>query len=261
MQNLQNFIEVVKKLRDPKDGCPWDLKQDHHSLLPYLIEESFEFFHAVENNDYTEMEGELGDILLQVVLHSQIASENKHFTLDSVAKKITDKMIRRHPHVFGDQKLQTAGEVQLNWQQIKNKEKENINLPYINSKDNLNTALYSAHRIGKKTSRVNFDWENSNQVLEKVEEELQELKDELKENKINKDKVNEELGDLLFSLAQLARHLEIDPELCLKQANQKFIDRFTDMEELIKKDGKELEKTPSQLMEKYWKQVKRNETK
>ncbi len=261
--NLERLAQVVKDLRDPETGCPWDLKQTHQSLLRYLIEESYEFHHAVELNNYKDMEEELGDVLLQVVLHSQLASEKKKFDLDSVSKVIADKMIRRHPHVFNNPqgKVLEESEIKDNWQKIKHDEKGRPKQKHRIDKSYLKfPSLFAAEKIGKKTNKINFDWDNAHQVADKVEEEWQELKVELKEDhKKNHIRIKEELGDLLFSVAQLSRHLDIEPEDALRCANQKFINRFNTMEDLISNDKKSLEQMNQEEMEDYWKKVKKIE--
>ena len=258
------LIQVIKDLRDPVNGCPWDLKQTHQSLLKYLIEESYEFKDAVEKNDQTHMEEELGDVLLQVVLHAQLASERKAFDMESVAAKLTEKMIRRHPHVFENRETGlTADDVLLNWAKIKEEEKakddakkthHRITESYLNM-----PALSSAIKIGKKTADIKFDWDDYSQVAYKVEEEWQELKEELAPQTLNKERVREEFGDLLFSMAQLARHLDIDPEEALREANKKFIRRFNQMENLMLKNGVVLENLNQTQMDVYWNEAKHQE--
>ncbi len=253
---LEKCIQVIEKLRDPKGGCPWDLEQTHESLLKYLLEESYEFMEAVELKNSKMMEEELGDVLLQVLLHSTIASESKTFNLESVAKTLADKIIRRHPHVFGDVKVSGADEVVANWKDIKEKEKGEKKHT-IDEKLLQSPALLSAFNIGKKSTTVNFDWDDYYQVIGKVEEEWQEVKEELPPGgRFNKERVREEIGDLLFSVAQLARHLDIEPEECLRDANRKFINRFKQVEDAVKSKGKILGETPQSELEKIWIQVK-----
>lgn len=261
---LHELIKVIWQLRNPVGGCPWDLEQTHESLLKSFIEETYEFVHATEKNDISEMESELGDVLLQIILHSVIAEQDKKFTLESVAKKLREKLVFRHPHVFGELSNQSfsSGEVLDNWDKLKDKEKElkKSNESNINPSLLSLPALMSAHKIGKRSKKYNFDWTNYQDVLKKVDEELDEVKAELKAKTINKAKVNEEIGDLLFSVAQLARHMDIDPEESLRDANKKFIKRFNVMEKIIEKDSaKILELNPEQL-ENYWLKAK-NETK
>ena len=255
---LSRCIEVIKRLRHPTQGCPWDLEQTHESLLKYLLEESYEFIEATELKDAQLMEEELGDVLLQILLHATIAEETKSFDLESVAKTLADKMIRRHPHVFGkeNEKL-TSDEVLANWKEIKKQEKGEKKYS-IDNKFLHAPALESAYKIGAKSTQVNFDWENYYQVLGKVEEEWQEVKEELPPGgNFDKARVKEEIGDLLFSVAQLARHLDLNPEECLKEANKKFISRFQKVEDKVKAAGKTLEKTPQSELEALWVEVKK----
>lgn len=256
---LEKLIEVIAKLRDPKDGCPWDLKQTHQSLLKFLIEESYEYVHAVEEEDYSKMEEEIGDVLLQVLLHSQMASESNKFDIESVAKVLADKMIYRHPHVFKDKSIATTpAEVMTNWEKLKAKTKQQSN--FFTKDDTCMPALMSAHKIGKKSAQVNFDWDHFSQVVGKVQEEWDEVQVELnvKDVKKNKAKIKEEIGDLLFSTAQLARHLDIDAEEALRDANLKFINRFTKLETLIKSEGKDMQKMSVPELEEYWQRIKKS---
>lgn len=254
---LRRAIDVIKALRHPISGCKWDLKQTHESLLKYLIEESYEYIEAVNNKSSKEMEDELGDILLQVLLHSQIASETNSFDLESVAKNLSEKMIRRHPHVFKtSQEEITEEEIISNWAEIKKAEKGNKEETFFKSKDLNLPALSSSYKIGKKSKEVNFDWNNYKDVILKVEEELQEVKEELTETP-NPKKVQEEIGDLLFSVAQLSRHLDVDPEEALREANKKFIDRFTKIEKKVKSQNKKVQDFSNEQLEKLWKEVKK----
>lgn len=255
---LERAISVIKALRHPKTGCPWDLEQTHSSLLKYLIEESYEYIEAVEKNDPKLMEEEIGDVLFQVILHASIGEESGDFTLEGAAKHLADKLVRRHPHVFSKPEHGiTSEQVLENWQKIKVTEKGerkySIDEKYLHA-----PALESAFKIGKKSTSVNFDWEDYHQVAMKVEEEWQEVKEELPPGKeYNKARVKEEIGDLLFSVAQLARHLDINPEECLRDANKKFINRFQKVEDMVKAQGKKLEDTPQAELENYWVKVKK----
>ena len=254
---LIRCIEVVKALRHPVTGCPWDLEQTHESLLKYLIEECYEFVESVEKKDPKHMEEEVGDVLFQVLLHTTMGEENKNFSLESAAKNLADKLIRRHPHVFLSGDKLTPDEVKENWEKIKQAEKSSQKYS-IDEKLLQNPALESAFKIGKKSTTVNFDWENYQQVVMKVEEEWQEVKEELPPNgQFNQARVKEEIGDLLFSVAQLARHLDLNPEDCLRDANKKFINRFKKVEDAVKGQGKLLEQTPQQELEEIWVKVKK----
>ena len=256
---IEQLIEVVAALRHPETGCPWDLEQDHKTLLPFLVEESYEFREAVESGDYDHMREEIGDVLLQVVLHSQLASEEKKFSFEDVARGIKEKIIRRHPHVFNNPegKKLTTEEIKTEWNNIKAEEKNDQSYKSaIKKKILFAPSLTSAYEIGKKTEGLNFDWEDYNQVAYKVEEEWQELKEELMPTKVNKERVAEELGDFLFSAAQLARHLDLDPEEILHQANQKFLRRFYSMEDLVREEGKDFKDMKQADLDHYWNQAK-----
>jgi MazG family protein len=265
--NFEKLKEVIADLRHPTDGCPWDLKQTHQSLLKYLLEESYEFVEAVESGDPKKMEEEIGDVLMQVLLHAQLGSEKKVFDIESVSAKLSEKLIRRHPHVFEKKDTSLSAEqVLINWEKIKAEEK----LREAGEKDHhrikssvLNAPpLMSAVKIGKKTNDIKFDWDDYTQVAYKVEEEWQELKEELTPHRtLNRDAVFEELGDLLFSVAQLARHLEMDPHDALRAANKKFLRRFHAMEDLMLQKGVVLEDMDQSQMDVYWNQAKFNEKK
>jgi len=259
---LHQLINVVTKLRDPNGGCPWDLEQTHQTLLPFLLEESYEFIEAVEKNSHEHMKEEIGDVLLQVLLHSVIAQQEGYFTLEDVAKNLTDKLISRHPHVFGEnanknQANLSSEKVIENWINIKKEEKAGIKEYFIGEKLLHHPALSSSHKIGKKTKEVNFDWQDYTQVIYKVEEEWQELKEELppvfqKLTPNMLERVEEELGDMLFSMAQLARHLNLDAEEVLRKANKKFIHRFQKMEDIIEKQKQDKSKLSPQEWNHLW---------
>ncbi|MCO4753856.1 MAG: nucleoside triphosphate pyrophosphohydrolase [Bacteriovoracaceae bacterium] len=251
---FQNLVNVIAKLRHPVDGCPWDLKQTHQSLLKYLVEETYEYVHAVEKQDFTKMEEELGDVLLQVLLHSQIASENDHFDIESVSKTLARKMIERHPHVFKDKSIaQSADEVSKNWEEIKQKDSEN----FFKEEDVYMPSLMAADKIGAKSAKVNFDWDTVEQVYVKVEEELGEVLQELREEHRSDKRLKEEVGDLLFSVAQLSRHLGFDPEDALREANKKFINRFSHMENKAKSENKNMKHMNVEQLEQLWQETKK----
>ena len=231
--SIDKIRRVIEILRDPDGGCPWDLKQDYNSIAPYSIEEAYELVNAIEKNDINEIKSELGDLLLQVVLISQIACDQGDFNFDDVADEISQKIIRRHPQIF-DENYKINDLPQESWERIKNLEKKNKNNSNKNTLDqienNMPTILKSL-KIQKKAASLNFDWISKDQVLEKVDEELNELKDALKEK--NNKNIEDELGDLFFTLISLSRHLNLDPDQTLKKANQKFIKRFNKMENII----------------------------
>ena len=231
--SIDKIRRVIEILRDPDGGCPWDLKQDYNSIAPYSIEEAYELVDAIEKNDINEIKSELGDLLLQVVLISQIASDQGDFNFDDVAEEISQKIIRRHPQIF-DENYKINDLPQESWERIKNLEKKNKNTSNKSTLDqienNMPTVLKSL-KIQKKAASLNFDWISKDQVLKKVDEELNELKDALKEK--NNKNIEDELGDLFFTLISLSRHLNLDPDQTLKKANQKFIKRFNKMENII----------------------------
>lgn len=232
--NTETLVELVATLRGP-NGCPWDKEQTHESLAPYAIEETYELVDAIESKDDEELKGELGDVLFQVAIHAQLAQERGAFTFEDVAQSINEKLIRRHPHVFGDTKVESIAEIWKNWEQIKKEEKANQKekkkgfgipkgLP----------SLQAAHKIGDKTHRAEFDWKNAQDVWLKVEEEIDELKIAMKSQ--DQKEIVHELGDVLFSLSQLARHLQLEAEVSLREANRRFEERYFKMLEIAKID-------------------------
>jgi tetrapyrrole methylase family protein/MazG family protein len=241
---------VIARLRGP-DGCPWDRKQTHESLRPYLLEETYEFLDAVAEGDVEAMAEELGDILLQVLLHAQIASEEGFFDIRDVVAGLTDKMIRRHPHVFGDAKVETADEVNRNWEEIKQKEKGEKPVSVLSGIPSQFPALLKAYELSKKAAKVGFDWEKKGDVFRKAEEELAEL------SRAESDREREEeLGDLLFVAVNLARFLKVNPELALLGACRKFERRFRHLEEKAYAAGKKLEELSMREMDAWWEEAK-----
>jgi len=256
---LPRLLEIMRRLRDPKTGCPWDIEQDFASIAPYTIEEAYEVADAIERGDMADLEGELGDLLLQTVYHTAMGEEAGHFTFETVTRAIADKMVARHPHVFGNESRDKSAEQQTaDWEAIKAKERAGkaeagtldgvaIGLP----------ALLRALKLQKRAARVGFDWPSTTEVLDKINEESRELV-EAKET-LPQDKVEEEYGDLLFVMANLGRHLGLDPEAALRAANAKFTRRFEAVETKLAERGK----TPSQSdlaeMDALWDQVKTEE--
>jgi len=233
LKSIQKIRKIIQILRDPIDGCPWDLKQNYNTLAPYSIEEVYELVNAIESNNTLEIKNELGDLLLQIVMISQIASEKKHFDFDDVAEEISKKMIRRHPQIF-DHSYDKDDLPHDSWERIKNTEKSHEINEEFHALDKIEVnipAILRAIKIQKKASSLNFDWDNNIQVMRKVDEELNELKEAINNN--YKHNIEEELGDLLFSLIGLSRHLELDPEQTLRKANNKFIIRFNTMENIL----------------------------
>ena len=233
LPSINKIKKIIQILRDPIDGCPWDIKQNYKSLAPYSIEEAYELVNAIEKNDISEIKNELGDLLLQVTLISQIASENDDFTFDDVAEAISEKIIRRHPQIF-DKDYNKDDLPHDSWERIKNLETLSKNVANGNVLDNIETnipAMLKSIKIQKRASSLNFDWDNNNQVMKKVDEELNELKEAL--DKKDKGCIEDELGDLFFTLINLSRHLKLDPEQTLRKSNDKFISRFNALENIL----------------------------
>ncbi len=255
-RSIIKLIEIIAKLRDPIDGCPWDLEQTHNSLIQYVIEEAYEVAHAIRNSDTNSLTEELGDLLLQVVLHSQIASELEEFEFKDVVNTLCEKLIRRHPHVFADKKSITKKEVNRSWEEIKKAEKEAryTKTPLSDSlkeKIHIHPPISGTIKISKKVSQKGFKWETSDEIWNKVYEELNELKLALKSK--NNKHAEEEFGDVIFSLINVALWYELDPEEALIKANNKFIDRLSYIEEASKN---KLESLSKQELQELWKQAK-----
>lgn len=250
------LVELIAHLRSP-EGCPWDRKQTHESLRPYLIEEAYEFLDAVAEEDVEAMADELGDVLLQVMLHSQIASEEGTFDIYEVIERLNEKMIRRHPHVFGGQTVKTAEEVKQNWDQIKQQERANEQEESLLDKIPAHLpALLKSYEQQKRVAKVGFDWEKKEDVLAKVQEELEELF-----TAQTTEEQEEEFGDLLFVLGSLARFFDVNPELALLGACRKFETRFRYIEQQARRHGKSLEELTMEQMDAWWDEAKANQKK
>ncbi len=248
-QEFQRFMEVVVRLRKE---CPWDREQTHQSIRHSLIEETYEVVEAIDNDDPDELKRELGDLMLHVALHSVMAGEEGSFTVEDVLSASTEKLIRRHPHVFGTVKAGTSGEVKSNWEKIKMSEGRQSLLDGIPKEL---PSLLRAHRTQDKVSKVGFDWKEKSAVWEKVNEEINELKSAEKEG--DREAVEEEFGDLLFSLVNYARFLRVNPELALKKTTEKFTRRFRAMEREVLQKGKTLEHVSPEEMDELWNEEKR----
>lgn len=253
-RHFDGLVDIVKTLRGP-DGCPWDKEQTHQSLARFAQEEVAELVEAIEAQNPESVCEELGDVLLQVVLHAQIASEAQHFTIQDVIASIAGKMIHRHPHVFGDAKLESSAEVRRHWQQLKATEKKTK--PLSSGLPLTLPALLASQKIGERTKQFKFDWENLKDVIHKVEEELAELKQALADS--TREEQVKELGDLLFSLAQLARHLGADAEQSLRQTNRRFENRFACMQALMSQAGVVFATATPAILETYWQKAKQEE--
>ena len=257
--DIQKLVDVMAKLRSP-DGCPWDKEQDHDTLKRFLVEESYEVIEAVENKDFEHLKEELGDLLLQVVFHAQVAEENNHFKFQDVIDGIYNKLIHRHPHVFNDASVNNSREVEVQWEAIKRKEKKNLaadgkERSAIDGVPTSMPATLQAMRLTEKAGRVGFDWKNVHDVMEKVDEELGELKDSLKSN--DRKEIEHELGDLFFAVSNLSRHLNMDPEEVHRKALHRFRARFKMMEKFAHEAGTELRELSIEEQEKLWQWAKK----
>ena len=253
---MPRLLEIMRRLRDPQTGCPWDIEQDFATIAPYTIEEAYEVADAIERAAWDELKGELGDLLFQSVFHAQMAEEKGLFSFQDVADTMSDKMVARHPHVFGDQSRDKSAEQQtLDWETIKAAEREArarggvlddvaLNLP----------ALMRAEKLQKRAARVGFDWPDIGQVVDKIAEEARELA-EARES-LPQDKIAEEMGDLLFVMANLARHLKVDAETALRDANAKFVRRFHFIEAELEKRGKTPDESDLEEMDALWTRAK-----
>lgn len=254
--SIRKLRAIMAALRDPQKGCPWDIEQDFASIAPYTIEEAYEVADTISRQAWDEFPGELGDLLLQVVFHAQIASEAGMFDFDDVANRISDKLISRHPHVFGDENRDKSAEQQVkDWEAIKATERASkaekrvldgvaLGLP----------ALTRAIKLQNRAARVGFDWPDASHVLTKLTEETAELV-EARDHKTPAD-VAEEFGDLLFVMANLARHLDLDPEQALRDANDKFTRRFNEIEDILAKEGRQPHDSDLAEMDRLWDTVK-----
>ncbi|MGA0333185.1 MAG: nucleoside triphosphate pyrophosphohydrolase [Kiritimatiellia bacterium] len=256
MSQMQRLLEIMRTLRSP-EGCPWDREQTVETLKPYAVEEVYEVIDAIDRGDLKDHCEELGDLLLQVVFQAQLREEEGAFCFEDVAQSISDKLVRRHPHVFGDVKVADAGEVLVNWNAIKETEKADRE-PETSVLDRVPKhlpALLKAHDLQKQAAKVGFDWPDIHPVLDKVEEEISELREAL----LREDSAHarEELGDLLFVLANLGRHLGGNAEQMLQEGNRKFQNRFREVEKRVRASGKSMQDCSLEELDQIWDAVKR----
>lgn len=256
---IERLLHIMRRLRDPETGCPWDIEQDFNSIAPYTIEEAYEVADAIQRADWAELEGELGDLLLQTVYHTAMGEEAGHFTFQSVVQAISDKMVARHPHVFGNESREKSADQQTaDWEAIKAKERAGkaqkgaldgvaIGLP----------ALLRALKLQKRAARVGFDWPSTTQVLDKLREEAAELVEA--QETLSQDEIEDEFGDLLFVMANLGRHLGVDPEAALRRTNAKFTRRFEQVEDRLAAGGKTPSDSTLEEMDALWDAVKAEE--
>lgn len=257
--SMKDLIDIMATLRGD-NGCPWDKAQTHESLKPYVLEEAYEVIDAIDRNNKADIIEELGDLLLQIVFHCRLAEERGDYNMEDVITAVCEKMIRRHPHIFGKEKVEDTTQVLKNWEDIKREEKHiktqtqsMMNLP------KTLPALMKALKVQEKAARVGFDWDRADDAIEKLYEEITELKEVYKDNQC--EKINEEMGDLLFAAVNVARFMGVNPELALKDATNKFIRRFNYVEQTAANCDKTLQEMTLNEMDRLWEQGKRNEKK
>ena len=246
-----DLVNIVEKLRSP-EGCPWDKEQTHESLLPYFLEEAYEVIESVELKDWETLKEELGDVLLHILLQSKIADETNKFNISDSLEVINNKLVNRHPHVFGDDNIDASVEAKQNWEDIKHVEKKRKSR--LDGVPNKLPALVRAQRLQEKASYAGFDWDNIDDAWEKLNEELNELKSAQEKKDI--ENIKEEIGDVLFSVVNLSRFFDIPAEDMLRKTNRKFITRFQTIERELKEKGKKLENSNLEEMEKIWEKSK-----
>jgi MazG family protein len=259
---LERLLAVMKWLRDREHGCPWDIDQTFRTIAPYTIEEAYEVADAIERDDMPALKEELGDLLLQVVYHSQMASEAGAFRFEDVAAAIADKMVDRHPHVFGDLKIANADAQTVSWEARKAAERARKGGAGAEPAGTLDgvaralPALLRAEKIQKRAARVGFDWKTIGPVFDKIEEEIQELRAEIDVGKTEQARIADELGDVLFAVANLARHCKVDPEAALRSTNDKFEKRFRYVERQLAAQGRNPAEATLEEMEALWQDAK-----
>jgi MazG family protein len=267
-RSLDRLLAIMARLRDPQGGCPWDLEQNFATIAPYTIEEAYEVADAIEQGDMAALKDELGDLLLQVVFHARMAEEAGHFAFADVAAAISDKMVSRHPHVFGDHQADTPDAVKVTWEARKEAERSakaakanGGNGSPLSALDGVTAALPAllrAEKLQKRAARVRFDWPDARQVFDKLDEELAEIHEEIDKGG-DPDRLEDEVGDLLFVVVNLARHLHVDPESALRRTNAKFERRFKAMEARLAETGARAEDQSLEALEELWQEAKRDE--
>jgi ATP diphosphatase len=257
---VARLLEVMKKLRDPDTGCPWDKQQTFTSIIPHTIEEAYEVADAIEHGNMIDIKDELGDLLFQVVFYAQLGKEQGEFDFEAIAATISDKLIRRHPHIFCKQQSKTDEQLNTQWEQIKAEERAANGKPQDSSiLANIPPGmppLIRAQKLQKKCAKVGFDWPDVAPVLDKVQEEIIEVMDEVNVPQPNQEAIEEEIGDLLFAVVNLSRHLKVDAETALRKANKKFEKRFRNVEKAFAKREIELSDASLQQMERVWQDIK-----
>ncbi len=258
LPETERLLAIMATLRNPKGGCPWDLEQNFASIAPYTIEEAYEVADAIARGNMADLREELGDLLLQVVFHAQMANESGSFTFEEIAKTINEKMLRRHPHVFGNAEITTAAEQAENWEDLKASERKNKSATGVLTDVPVALpGLMRAQKLQSRAARVGFDWPDVSGVLAKIDEERGEVDEAIAAN--NPDKITEEIGDMLFALVNLARFMGVDAESALRQTNEKFIHRFTHVETRINAQGRSMHDATLEEMEALWQEAKQKE--
>ncbi|MEM1287858.1 MAG: nucleoside triphosphate pyrophosphohydrolase [Pseudomonadota bacterium] len=260
---MARLLSIMRRLRDPEHGCPWDLEQTFESIVPYTVEEAYEVADAIERRDLGDLKDELGDLLLQVVFHAQMASEQRAFSFDDVVDAISDKMVRRHPHVFGDASASSAGSVKRSWEEIKKRERAAKNAgedePGLLSRvPGTLPPTKKALKLQAVAATVGFDWPSTDDVFNKLDEELGELKTELGADQVDRERVAAELGDVFFAIINVARKLDIDPDVSLSLTNRKFVERFGEVENTLAEAGTCLDDASLEEMEQAWQAAKKH---
>ena len=256
MSAIDDLLQVMKDLRHPENGCPWDIRQTSASIAPYTLDETHELLDAIERDDTDNLKEELGDLLFNIVFHARIAEEKGQFDFDDVAAGITEKMRRRHPHVFGDERDKKHSDESLSrqWQELKKQEKSGREPAPLGGDSASSSAMYRARKIQQEAARFGFDWPDINPVFDKLEEELAELKHAFGTG--DKQSISDELGDLIFVCVNLARHAGINAEISLRGTNQKFLRRFNYVQQAMQAAGIEMEQQQLEQMESFWQDSK-----
>lgn len=260
MKAIEELLDIMRQLRDPEQGCPWDLQQDFRSIAPFTVEEAYEVADAIEREALDDLKDELGDLLFQVVFHAQMAAEQGAFEFEDVARAIRDKMVRRHPHVFGERKEHDAETQTRSWEAIKAEERRRkAEGDEPSALDGVSVALPGltrALKLQKRAARVGFDWDDIDGVYDKIREELEEVRVEV-EGDAPHERIEDEIGDLFFACSNLARFVKVDPEAALRRANAKFERRFRAVEERIRARGEDISAMSLDALEAEWQAVKR----
>ncbi|UJF19025.1 nucleoside triphosphate pyrophosphohydrolase [Vibrio sp. SS-MA-C1-2] len=259
---LDKLLALMSQLRDAKTGCPWDQQQTFDSLVPYTIEESYEVADAISRQNWGDVKDELGDLLYQIIFYSQIGKEEGKFEFNDIAEAINSKLIRHHPHVFKDKNDQVIEPKNVDWEQLKSQERQEKGLTSI--LDDISAslpAMMRAEKLQKRCSKYGFDWDHLEPVVAKVHEEIDEVMEEAEAETLNQIRIEEEMGDLLFAVVNMSRHLNVNPEQALLKANRKFEQRFRFVEQAINEKGSSLQQSSLQEMDLEWERVKQNERK